>query len=134
MIDFIAVVLGHFVGDFLLQNKWMALSKTKKGGVGYAALLVHCVIYALSIAIITWHFEPLFVALVFASHLPLDRWSLATKWLRIIKARTMPDAYRSVSDIREFDIAFAVVIYIIADSTIHLLLLWAIVNVLTWPG
>ena len=131
MISFAAVVLGHFVGDFLLQTKWMALTKTKKGFVGYGALLVHCLVYTLSIMVITWNFSPLFAALVLASHLPIDRWSLATKWLKLIRARTMPEAYRSKTDIREFDIGFSVVIYTIADSTMHLLLLWAIVNVLT---
>ena len=46
---FINLLFGHLVGDFLLQNKWMALSK----GNNSWRCLVHCIVYTASVCALT---------------------------------------------------------------------------------
>lgn len=42
----------HFIGDFLLQNNWMALNKSKK----IEALTIHCLIYSACFLFLGWKF------------------------------------------------------------------------------
>ncbi|WP_301108119.1 DUF3307 domain-containing protein [Sporosarcina sp.] len=42
---FTYVLLGHLVGDYLLQTSWMAMNKAYK----WLPLLTHCFIYTLSV-------------------------------------------------------------------------------------
>jgi len=131
MITFAAVGLGHLVGDYLLQNVWMAKTKTQKTKAGLAAAIIHCLLYTLAVGLICWNFTPLFIALVFASHYPIDRWSLGTKWLRLIRGRDIEEAYFSTSPTRDVDLSFAVLVYAVADNALHLLLLYIIVILVT---
>lgn len=43
------LLLGHLVGDYLLQTSWMAVNKSKKTLQGWMAAIVHSVIYTLSV-------------------------------------------------------------------------------------
>jgi hypothetical protein len=72
MISFTSVILGHLLGDYLLQNVWMATTKSKKGMQGWLAATVHCVIYSAAVSLLCWHASPLFFGLVFLSHFPVD--------------------------------------------------------------
>lgn len=123
---FAQIVLGHLTADYLLQSKRMALSKSKGGLGGMVYCAVHCVIYAATVCLFLLRFDPLFFALIFLSHYPIDRWSLAEKWLRLIKGRNFKEAFESKDKYREFDIAFTCIVYAVADNTMHLVLLWLI--------
>jgi hypothetical protein len=50
-----------------------------------------------------------------------DRWSLASRWLRLIEGRTFEVAKG------EWDVAFTAIAYAVTDNTIHALCLWATV-------
>jgi len=108
MIDAMGLLVGHLVGDYILQNDWMVSWKNKKSGTmteeeqdaydsandatARAALrrwplirpdvacILHCVIYTLSIYFLTFMTLPLgALLLIGAAHYPFDRWRLAYK-------------------------------------------------------
>jgi len=77
---FAAAMLGHFVGDYLFQNQWMATRKSLKGMPGHIACTIHILLYIFAVALfVGWH--PLFLLVVAAPHWIIDRWSLANYWL-----------------------------------------------------
>ncbi len=123
---YLAIVLGHFVGDYLLQNLPMALHKSTKGAAGIAWCTLHCLIYAAAVALFTWRADPVFLGLVFLSHWPIDRWSLAAKWLKLIGGRDLFAAFASKNKYRDLEVGFACLVYAVADNTMHLVLLWLI--------
>lgn len=118
------LVLGHLTADFLFQPKKMALEKSAPGWTGIWWCTLHCIVYAVCVCtfIAAWH--PVVFSLVFASHWPVDRWSLAQKWLDLIGGRNVLVACASKEPQREIDIAFSCVVYTVADATIHILILW----------
>ena len=77
---FAAAMLGHFVGDYLFQNQWMATRKSLKGMPGHIACTIHILLYIFAVALfVGWH--PLFLLVVAVPHWIIDRWSLANYWL-----------------------------------------------------
>lgn len=58
------LLIVHFMADFVCQNDWMALNKSKS----WAALLAHCAIYALCFVLWGWTF----VTITFALHVVVD--------------------------------------------------------------
>ncbi|MCX6744261.1 MAG: DUF3307 domain-containing protein [Candidatus Parcubacteria bacterium] len=125
---FAAVVLGHLAGDYLFQSKGMALLKSKPGRQGANWCLIHCLIYTAIVCLFLWTTNPLVVALVFLSHYPLDRWSLGSKWLKLIRGRDFLAAYVKKEPGWEIDLAFSCLVYAVVDNTMHLILLWLIVK------
>lgn len=124
------VLFGHLFGDYVFQSKKMALKKSEKSLQGILWCALHSIIYTLSIVIFTWHFSPLYLALIFLSHYPIDRWSLASEWLKIIKGRDYLQAYTDKTKYWEIDVAFSAIVYTVLDNTFHLFLLWLIVTII----
>ena len=86
------LLIGHLVGDWLLQNDWMAQNKQRH--LITAAGLVHFTIYTLTMTITLWFWarEPLtvqqiatFAFLTFVSHWLIDALALAKKWGQMVK-------------------------------------------------
>jgi len=125
---FARIVLGHLAGDYLLQSRQMALAKSAPGIKGWLWCLAHCLIYTASLCLFLWTYRPLIVILVFFSHFPIDRWSLASKWLNIIRGRDFIAAYTEKKQHWEIDVAFFCLVYAVADNTLHLILLWFILK------
>ena len=123
---FIRMLLGHLVGDYLLQTERMALQKSAHGLRGWAWCLWHCSLYTAAICCFSWNASPMFIALIFLSHFPIDRWSLADVWLKRIGGRSILAAHAEAHPHREVRIAFACLVYAVADNTMHLVLLWLI--------
>jgi hypothetical protein len=129
---FAAAMLGHFVGDYLFQNEWMATRKWKPGMTGHVACTVHVLLYTLAIALFTgWH--PLFLLVVAVPHWIIDRWSLAKYLLRWKNGYDIKDTWEMKSgDLIEnavlernvWKVAFAAPVYIFNDNTIHWVCLW----------
>jgi hypothetical protein len=125
---FPSLVIGHLIGDYLLQNKWMAMNKS--GSTFKCA--VHCLIYTAAVTAVTWPYLcgwqwSLFV---FATHFPIDRWSLADKWLKMIDSRSLEDFIMNGKSGIPADIdrenyhalrgGFTAFVYAVADNTMHL--------------
>lgn len=125
---FARILLGHLVGDYLLQNKVMALKKSEKGWRGIAWCILHSVIYTVSVCLFLWTVNPLVALVVFISHWPIDRWSLASRWLKLIHGRDFLAAYSSTEKYREIDISFSCLVYAVADNAMHLVFLWTILR------
>jgi len=126
--------LGHLAGDYLLQNEWMAMNKSKNTLNGWMAALVHCIIYTLAVCLFMWNFDPIWIVVVFLTHFPIDKFSLTDKYLHYIKGRSLKDYVRKVipftstpQPIDRRDVlegSFAAVVYTITDNSMHLILMW----------
>ena len=127
-----SLLLGHLVGDFLLQNKWMSEKKTQSS----FRCVVHCTVYTVAVCVVCplpgWQW-PL---LVFLSHYFIDRYSLAEKWLKLINGRTLngflkrghlgieAEDYETNMNYRILRGGFNSLVYCAADNTMHLLLMY----------
>lgn len=117
-------LLLHALGDYIIQNDWMALNKKKRGWLGLFACLLHCALYALPFLLIV---SPLQVALIFASHFVIDRWRIVD-WFLAVR--------NGVFHIKNFGFGeerphfITVWLYIITDNIIHIAGNWAIIEFL----
>ena len=121
----IGAILGHFVGDYLLQNQWMAINKSKPGWLGHKACTVHVLLYTLAVCLFTGVWSPLFTLAVALPHWLIDRRGVAWDWMRLkngfsydFKGRL----YTCTEDV--WSIAFAAPVYIMNDNTMHFVCLW----------
>ena|ERR1700687_3631720 len=114
--DGFALLLGHLVGDYILQNDWMAKNKTGPGCLGHTACTYHCLFYTVAVALLTTTWMPWWGLLAcFAVHWPIDRFRLAGWWMR------------NVSGQRDFATGpLSPWSIIVVDNTFHLLTLWVI--------
>jgi hypothetical protein len=125
---FAAIVLGHLVGDYLLQPVAMALGKSEPDRNGFMECTRHCLLYSAAVCLsLYWYSDitnPLVTLAAFATHWPIDRWSLADKWMGLIRSRRPGTTYRN----KELDAAFYVAVYIMTDITLHLVPLWTMLQ------
>ncbi|MBI3633114.1 MAG: DUF3307 domain-containing protein [Candidatus Vogelbacteria bacterium] len=124
---FARIVLGHLVGDYLLQNKYMAIHKTDQTNEGANICLLHCAIYTAAVCLFLWTLNPLVVTIVFLSHWPIDRTAFAYFWLKLIKGRDILYEFKSTiteNEYREIGLPFSCFVYAVADNTMHLVLMW----------
>jgi hypothetical protein len=127
---FVLALLGHLAGDYLLQTKAMALRKSQPGWRGAVTCTEHVLIYTAAVCLMLGSDRPLVWMLVFAPHWVIDRWSLASAWLKLIRGRTFAAAYSSTEPYRDFDIAFTSLVYAVVDNTLHLFSLWLVIRFL----
>ena len=64
----ISLLAIHFIADFILQNDWMALNKSKNSVIGLKALLTHVTIYSICFS---W-LGAAFVAITWILHFIVD--------------------------------------------------------------
>ena len=129
---FTEAILGHFVGDYIFQNQWMAVGKSHPGWRGHLACTVHVLLYTLAVALFTgWH--PLFLLVIAVPHWIIDRWSLATYWLRAKNGFWMKDVWSlkpgdqikfETLGLNVWKVAFAAPVYIFNDNTLHWVCIW----------
>lgn len=149
---FILAVLGHFVGDYILQPVWMALGKTENGTRGFWICMLHSAIYAFAVAVTVgvfsgnpWVGNIWVWAMAFWTHLPIDRFSLGQKWLDLIGGRNIMTDWekgRAWARAKGMDenhggtiaVAFAALVYTVVDNTFHILLLLAGLQILRHFG
>lgn len=130
---FAASILGHFVGDYVFQNQWMAVGKSQPGFRGHLACSVHVLLYTFAIALFTgWH--PAFLLWIAVPHWIIDRWSLATYWLRFKNGYSMHEVWKEAplcahpapGELQQnvWKVAFAAPVYIFNDNTLHWVCIW----------
>lgn len=105
----ISALVGHLVGDYLLQNDWMALNKKKSS----LHCTIHCLIWTYCVILFSqwplWTFLPLFI-----THFIQDRTNIITWYMDTVgqhSFRTGPCAPWSS---------------IVVDNVFHILTLWII--------
>jgi hypothetical protein len=94
------LIVAHMVGDYLSQNRWMALNKHKDGWIA----LLHSAIYALSVLFICGWSDTRFW-IVFVSHFLIDFLRIGALWRKFYS--------------RDTEIPWT----ILSDNTIHLAIL-----------
>lgn len=97
--------IAHLVGDWMLQNDWMA--RHKGSNPAGLACLLHCLIYTAAIGSIYAGLTtsttdsalrlPLFVLIIFVSHWAIDGWRLAERWGTLLR-QTQGPPVRTVVD------------------------------------
>lgn len=68
-------LLAHLVGDYVLQNHWIALTKTSSS----KAALLHVSLYILPFLFLTH--SPLALLIIGGTHFVIDRFRLARYWV-----------------------------------------------------
>lgn len=84
------LLVGHLVGDYLLQNRWMAIGKFNY----WLPLLVHSTVYTITVTLLAlldgglnWNA----IALIFLAHVLLDRRGFVKFWTeRITGSANVP--------------------------------------------
>lgn len=113
------LLLGHCIGDWVLQNDWMAQNKQRS--FLNAPCMVHCAIYTLTQTVILWLGMPvsytplqfaLFLAVIFISHYAIDATNAAGAWALLIN--------QSPTDF----------VRIVVDQTFHLIVIVALIQLL----
>jgi len=120
MNTFTCLLIGHLLGDWLLQNDWMA--KGKKQGLFTLAGTVHFAIYTATTIGALWlsgvrdknsAFYLILSAIIIVSHCLIDAMDVAKRWMRF---------YRQ-SDVE--------IVRLMVDQTLHLLVL-VLVTIFLW--
>lgn len=105
-------LLAHLVGDYILQNDWMALGKYRSKEIA----LLHGFLYALPFIFITQ--SPIALLIIGLSHSVIDHWKMANfldqlkNWNFKTQSGFSPDR----------PIWLTVWLGIITDNTVHLLI------------
>ena len=140
------LLLGHLVGDYLLQTEWMAMNKSKNTWEGWLACTIHCLLYSFAVCLLMWDFDPIWFVAVFLSHFPIDKFKLTEYYMHYIKGKGMRDYIRKEiqeNDVRyipvpkmslnRYDIlegGFTSLVYSVTDNTMHLLLMYGAYNLI----
>ena len=74
-------IVGHMVGDYLLQNDWMAQGKKLSSGI----CAIHAAILTLAVLTFSGWWRPLPAAVLFVTHFAQDRGGFVTWWMRTIR-------------------------------------------------
>jgi hypothetical protein len=80
----LSAIIGHLVGDYLLQNDWMAAGKKRHDWI----CLAHVLAYTLAVCAFTfpacvecWWLAPA----VAIPHFLIDRWTFIAWWMRLMR-------------------------------------------------
>ncbi|MDQ3249865.1 MAG: DUF3307 domain-containing protein [Chloroflexota bacterium] len=119
MTIFTWLLVAHLVGDWMLQNDWMA--RCKQQTLINRAIAMHCLLYTIAILLSLWlatqheSVTPPFVRfalIIFGSHWLIDAANLADYWRRLF---------------RQSDQRFVAVM---VDQTLHVIVLACLVEFL----
>lgn len=108
-------LIFHAIGDYLIQNDWMALNKKLRTWKGELACQIHCITYALPFKFIcSWEA----VAVIYVTHYLIDRFNFVGWFL----------AFRNgVWNVKNFGFSegrptfITVWLYIITDNIFHII-------------
>lgn len=104
-------LLAHLVGDYVIQNDWMASNKTKNSKI----CLIHAVTYGLSFLLLTQSL--IVLSIIVGTHFLIDRYRLA---LRLTQIKNWNWSETGFPNDRP---AFITVwVTILVDNTLHLLI------------
>ena len=70
-------IIGHLVGDYLLQNDWMALNKKART----LPCLVHCLIWTICVCSFGGTCSPVAFVILLWTHFIQDRTTIIRRWM-----------------------------------------------------
>lgn len=110
-----AAIIGHLVGDYLLQNDWMALHKKSNS----FRCGIHCALWTLAVCLFAgWH-NWIITLILFFTHFAQDRTNIINWWMDRIgqhQFRVGPCAPWSM---------------IVVDNVWHIVTIWAVWRFIT---
>lgn len=109
-------LIFHGIGDYLIQNDWMALNKKKITWQGELACHLHCITYSLPFLFITtWQA----VIAIYVTHYIIDRTNIVG-WFLAVKNWTFNT--ENFGFAKERPIFLTLWLYIIVDNLFHVIL------------
>lgn len=72
-----SAIIGHMVGDFILQNDWMATNKKSNS----FPCLVHCTLWTSSVMFFSGEFNIFLALWLFLTHFAIDRTGFISWWM-----------------------------------------------------
>ncbi|WP_170008120.1 DUF3307 domain-containing protein [Bacillus fonticola] len=114
MSQFDLLLIGHFIGDFLLQTSWMAQYKSTK----WIPLLTHVTVYTTIVSLFGFfsgQISLLGIAIIFLGHVVLDRKTFVTFWVKNIQGAKDGPVHNWLS--------------IMVDQIFHIILLAIAINI-----
>lgn len=127
-----SAIVGHLVGDYLLQNDWMANNKKHLGGHGNTACVVHCCLWTFAVIVFSGWYRAehmhFIATLLFITHYLQDRYNIISWWMRL----RWKDQSRFMR-CDEFDLTDMRVVpglgpwsIIVVDNVWHIVTIWVI--------
>lgn len=110
-------LLAHLVGDFVLQNQWMANRKT----ASWAIAFLHAAFYTSLFVVFFWG-QWAALAIIFVTHAIIDHYRLSKYWMRFWGVGEPGILWPNAGKAPDF---IAVWLLFITDNTMHLLINWA---------
>jgi hypothetical protein len=139
---FIMLLFGHLIGDYFVQNNWMAQNKKAPTLKGAAACILHCSLYTSMVYmfLVTIHIylNLIAISLIFLSHYILDRYNLLDYWCRFYGIRTWKSEitinntiqFKRLANLQDtINISFGTFVSIVQDNALHLIMMWYIVKI-----
>jgi len=110
-----AVMLGilfHFIGDYLIQNNWVAQNKTKR----FLPAFIHAITYSLLfLYLVNFYFWlPILI-----THYFIDRYRLAQYWIKLVNWNFKSDNWGFE---KETPVWLSTWLMIIVDNIFHILI------------
>jgi len=137
---FVWLLFGHLFGDYVFQPQWMALNKKKN----LAICIVHCTVYTACILMGLYLAECIeltvvLALLIFASHFVIDYTHVIDKWVKFCGIRSWdsalvksPAGHINMHEIlrthQVVQVAFGALVYVVIDNTLHLFIMFLIIN------
>ena len=129
MVDIGLLIVGHLIGDYIVQNDWMALNKKKPGLAGTIPCLIHCFWYSMAVSLIGAMNSNATVRcylflIAFVTHYPIDRTNVVERWMELFGQTT----FKTVELIEDEKLRaarkqFVPLVYVGVDNSVHLLLM-----------
>ena len=70
-------LIAHLIGDYAIQDHWMASTKTSR----WFPAVVHAALYSVVFRLLFWDASWLAIAIIGSTHLIIDRFRLARFWV-----------------------------------------------------
>jgi hypothetical protein len=100
--------IGHLVGDYIIQNDWMALNKKANAGI----CAVHAVLWTTAVVAFAGWWGPFVWPALFVAHFLQDHTNIVRRWMRLIGQEQFATGPCSPWSI------------IVVDNVWHILTLW----------
>ena len=129
MID---AIVGHLVGDYLLQNDWMALNKKRNPII----CMVHCLLWTAAVCCFAGWRDPGNIAVLLCSHFIQDHTNIVAWWMRLrwkdqsqfMRCDEIDHDIRNSAGIRAGLGPWSI---IVVDNVWHIVTIWAVWRFMT---
>jgi hypothetical protein len=117
-------IIGHLVGDYLLQNDWMALNKKRNP----IPCFIHCILWTAAVCLFAGWNSPYAIAALFCTHFIQDHSNIVAWWMRLRwkdQSRFMRCDDFDLTDMRVIP-GLGPWSIIMVDNVWHIVTIWAV--------